>query len=85
MTAWSGAFQNQPRAALTFAAERAARLVVVAQGAPPLQHLLGGTPTNFKGAGSSAGPRLAGFGWFLVCSGRLARRLPRYSIQPAVR
>ena len=38
----------------------------MAQGAPPLQHLLGGTPTNFKGAGGVAWPRLvgpAGFGW----------------------
>jgi hypothetical protein len=43
--------------------------------APPLDNQLGGTPARIKGAGSSAGPRLAGpagFGWFL---GRLARRL----------
>jgi hypothetical protein len=44
VTAWSGAFQTNSRSADYSAAAHAARLVEVAQGAPPLDHQLGGTP-----------------------------------------
>ena len=65
MTEWRGASKHGPRSALTHCGgARSAGFMVGAQGAPPLQHWLGGTPTHFKGAGGSgrAAPGLVRLG-----------------------